>query len=96
MDIAAETGASLPWRERAFLPLPIASQVIGLSTATLYNMESAGKIEFRRVGGRTLVTTESLIRLVENAERQAPRVERTAKARAARSSCARASWGGRP
>lgn len=94
MDIATQTGASLPWRERAFLTLSTASEIVGLSPATLYNLESAGKLDFRRLGGRTLVTTQSLIALVDGAARELPRKERTASACAARSSRARAAWQG--
>ena len=76
-----ETG--LPWRDRAFLPLETAAEILGVSRSALYTMESRGDLAFRRIAGRTLVVVPSLIRLIERPETWAAS-DRGAAARAAR------------
>jgi hypothetical protein len=81
----------LPWRETANLPLPRAAEIAGVSPAALYGYEKQGRLTFRRLAGRTLVSTESLIALVDKAEPWTPST-RGKEARAKRSERAAASW----
>lgn len=91
MALTPTNTQTLPWRDLAFLPLPQASQIAGVSTASLYKYEADGKLEFRRLAGRTLVTTSSLIRLIEGAEPWHPS-DRGKEARSKRTERARATW----
>lgn len=77
------------WRERPLLPLKLASEVAGVSVASLYNFVDQGRLRFRQLGGRTLVETKSLIALVDSAEEWAPS-DRGKEARAKRKELARA------
>ena len=85
--------AALPsmtsWRERPLLPLKLASEIVGVSVASLYNFVDQGRLRFRQLGGRTLVETKSLIALVDNAEEWKPS-DRGKEARAKRKELARA------
>ena len=77
----------LPWRERAFQTLQQASQITGVSVASVYRFAAEGRISFRRLAGRTLVDTASLIKLIDSAESWTPSSVGSA-ARAARASLA--------
>lgn len=81
----------IPWRQRPFLPLLTAAGLLGLSSASLYRLEAEGRLSFNRLGGRTLVTVPSLIKLIDAADSWSPS-ERGAAARAKRSERARAGW----
>ncbi len=83
--------ATVSWRERAFLPLATAAEVLGLSPASLYRFEAEGRLVFNRMAGRTLVNVNSLIVLIDSAEEWAPS-GRGAAARAKRSERARDRW----
>jgi hypothetical protein len=48
--------------------VPEALAAIGIGRTNLYKLAGEGKLDLRKVGGRTLVTAESLRRLVEEAE----------------------------
>jgi hypothetical protein len=82
---------ALHWRDRALIPLRHASQIVGVSPASLYKYEAAGRLQFRRLAGRTLVTTKSLITLIDSAE-EWKASDRGSQGRAARSGRARAAW----
>jgi hypothetical protein len=84
-------GQSMPWRERAFHTLPIASEISGVSVASLYRFADEGRLTFKRLAGRTLVETASLINLVDSAEVWVAST-RAEKARGVRSERARAAW----
>lgn len=77
------------WHERPLLPLKVASEIIGVSVASLYNFVDQGRLRFRQLGGRTLVDTKSLMALVDNAEEWTPS-DRGKEARAKRKQLARA------
>lgn len=79
------------WRECAYLPLRQASQIVGVSPATIYKYERDGVLKFRRLAGRTLVTTVSLIRMIDSAEPWQPS-DRGKEARAKRTERAAAAW----
>lgn len=48
--------------------VPEALAAIGIGRTNLYKLAGQGKLDLRKVGGRTLVTAESLRRLIEDAE----------------------------
>lgn len=80
-----------PWRDTALLSLKRAGHVLGISPASLYRLESEGRLEFRRVAGRTLVTTPSIAALVDAAEDWSPS-SKGSEARAKRAELAKANW----
>jgi hypothetical protein len=80
-----------PWRERPLQSLQTASEIAGISVASLYRFASEGRLTFKRLAGRTLVETKSLIALVNSAEDWTPS-SRTEKARETRVERARAAW----
>jgi hypothetical protein len=83
-------GVYTSWRDRPLLPLKAASEIVGVSTASLYRFADEGKLRFRQLAGRTLVDTKSLIALIDAAEDWTPK-SRGAEARAKRREIARAS-----
>lgn len=88
-DKTTVRSARVPWRDRPLTTLQAAAEISGLSTGTLYRFEKAGKLSFKRLGGRTLVDTQSLIELVDSAGDYAPLHHRTEPAIARRSEIAR-------
>ncbi|RUU85556.1 DNA-binding protein [Mesorhizobium sp. M7A.F.Ca.MR.176.00.0.0] len=56
-----------PKLERLAYPINEACWAIGVGRSVLYRFHREGKVEFRKVGGRTLVPVESLRRLIEEA-----------------------------
>lgn len=82
---------STPWRERPFLTLQDAAEIVGCSTATLYGAAAAERLELCRLGGRTLVKTPSLIAYIGTAKPWTP-CARTKKATEARKQAAAAAW----
>lgn len=91
--IPADIGSVKPldWRSTELLPLPRASEIAGVSIASLYRFNEAGRLEFKRLAGRTLVATKSLIALLDSAE-DWTRSDRGHAARAARVERARSAW----
>ncbi|WP_156752770.1 hypothetical protein [Mesorhizobium sp. WSM3873] len=85
--------AEIPWRQRPFLPLITAAELLGLSPSSLYRLESERRLTFNRLGGRTLVTVGSLITLIDSADDWTPS-DRGSAARAKRQERARAGWAG--
>ncbi|MER9166216.1 helix-turn-helix domain-containing protein [Mesorhizobium australicum] len=83
----------IPWRQRPFLPLITAAELLGVSPSSLYRMESEGKLTFNKLGGRTLVAVSSLVKLIDTAECWTPS-DRGSAARAKRQERARAGWEG--
>jgi hypothetical protein len=53
------------WRERAFVPIVRAAEILSLSRPSVYKLERQGKLRFDRVAGRTLVSVPSLIALCD-------------------------------
>lgn len=47
--------------------VPEALAAIGIGRTNLYSLAKEGKIDLRKLGGRTLVTAESLHRLINEA-----------------------------
>lgn len=48
--------------------VPEACAAIGIGRTKLYALRNENKVDFRKVGGRTLVTAASLHRLIDEAE----------------------------
>ncbi|WP_294121009.1 helix-turn-helix domain-containing protein [Sphingomonas sp.] len=48
--------------------VPEAMSAIGIGRTFLYRLAKQGRLDLRRVGGRTLVTAASLQRLIDEAE----------------------------
>lgn len=82
-----------PWRDRPLHPMKTAAEICGVSIASLYRFSDEGRLTLRRLGGRTLVDTKSLIALVESAEKWTP-YDRGKEARAKRKEIARAALQG--
>jgi hypothetical protein len=83
---------SIPWRERALVTLPNASEVSGISISRLYEFEKEGRLRFRRLGGRTLLEVHSLIALIDSLPQWTPQTKRTEAAVAARAARAKQQW----
>jgi hypothetical protein len=49
-----------------------ASQLLGLSTASIYRLAGDGQLKLKRLGGRTLVETDGIVRTLESAEDWTP------------------------
>jgi hypothetical protein len=81
----------IPWQQIPHLTMQNAGRIAGLSPASLYRYASEGRLKLRRLAGRTLVDTQSLIALIESAEEWTPS-DRAEKARATRVERARAAW----
>lgn len=81
----------IPWRQRPFLPLITAAELLGLSPSSLYRLEAEGRLSFNRLGGRTLVAVTSLVKLIDGAEEWTPS-DRGSAARAKRQERARTGW----
>jgi hypothetical protein len=81
----------VPWRERVFLPLPVAAEVSGLSVGSWYRFEREGRVNFRRLGGRTLIATPDVIAIVDSATPWTAS-NAGAAARARRAELSKANW----
>lgn len=77
-----------PWRDRPLQTMQVASEIAGVSVAALYRAAGEGRLKLRRLEGRTLVETSSLIKFIEAAASWKPS-NRGAKARASRVAAAR-------
>lgn len=56
------------WTDRPVVPLATAAELVGLSRSSLYAMAGAGRLQLLRLGGRTLVATADVQRLLAQAE----------------------------
>jgi len=83
--------ADIPWQQIPHQTMQNAGRLAGLSPASLYRYAAEGRLKLRRLAGRTLVDTQSLIALIDSAEEWTPS-SRTEKARATRVERARAAW----
>jgi hypothetical protein len=83
--------AYTPWRDRPFLQMKAASEIVGVSVASLYKFSDIGRLKLRDLGGRTLVDTKSLIARIETASDWTPK-NRGVAARAKRKEIARTAF----
>jgi hypothetical protein len=65
--------------------------VAGCSTGQIYNLARTGRLVLKKLAGRTLVDTSSLIAFIDSAEPWSPS-DRNKAANAARVKSARAAW----
>lgn len=65
---AANAAPTVPWFQKPVLPLRVASEVLGVSRSSLYRLQAGGKLTFARIGGKTVIRTESVIALLEAIE----------------------------
>jgi hypothetical protein len=79
------------WRDLPHHTMQAAGCISGISPASLYRFASEGRLLLKRLAGRTLVDTKSLIALVDSAEDWKPS-SRTARAVEKRVKRARAAW----
>ena len=79
-DTGRDSGSTADWRQTAFLPIAKAARILGVSPAQLYKHERMGRVTLRRSLGRTVLQTEDVIRLVNEAERWTPEPRRNAAA----------------
>lgn len=63
---------ALDWRQIPFHNLKTASRIAGLSIASLYAGARDGRLTFKKLSGRTLVETNSLLEFIESATDWAP------------------------
>jgi hypothetical protein len=82
-DPSQRATLAIGWRDRPFQSMRSASDILGLSTATLYKMAARGDLHLKRLANRTLVATSEVVRLVDTAEEWTPS-SRTARATAVR------------
>jgi hypothetical protein len=71
------------WRDRPFLTVSTASELLGGSPAQLYALARQSRLTLKRLAGRTLVPTSDVIALLDTATPWAPD-PRAAAARSAR------------
>lgn len=79
---------AVPWQNRPYLRMDLTAEVTGLSRSTLYRLAAAGRLTLRRLAGRVVVETASVLTLLDDAEPWQPGT-RGAAARARRSEMAR-------
>jgi len=65
--IAAQSG-EIHWSQRPLLHIRVAAELLGVSRSSIYRLEAAGHLAFGRIGGRTVVRTDSLLRYLESVE----------------------------
>ncbi len=66
------TGSTGDWRSYPLQTLQAATRITALSRTTLYAYGKTGRLSLKVMGGRTLVTTDSLVALVDNLEDWTP------------------------
>ena len=85
------SAGATPWRDRPFLSIQNAAELCACSAAKLYGMEKAGLLTFKRLGGKTLIATPSLIAYLDTAEAWVPS-KRAEKATAAARKASASAW----
>jgi hypothetical protein len=66
--VVDDTTSPIRWQDRPFQQVRDASAIAGISSASIYKLAGEGRLTLRRLAGRTLVVTSSLVTLIENAE----------------------------
>lgn len=61
----AKTASGVPWPQRPVLTLRVAGDLLGVSRSSLYRLRARGELTFARVGGKSVVITNSLIGYLE-------------------------------
>lgn len=65
----------IAWRDRPFVSVSEAAALLSVSRATLYRMRADRKLDFVKIGGRSLIRVSSLAALVDGAETWTPEAE---------------------
>jgi len=68
------------WRQTHFLPIAKAAHILGVSRAQLYRLAGMERVMLHRSLGRTVLRTEDVIHMADNAEPWAPKSGRNAAA----------------
>lgn len=63
---------NVPWRERPYLQMQAAAEIAAISTASIYRAAEQGQLTLKRLAGRTLVDTKTLIAFIDTAEPWTP------------------------
>lgn len=90
-----ERAGAMQWRDRPYLSMKDAAELAVCSRSSLYTAANEGRLELRRLNGRTLVETKSLIAFLGTAERWTPSKQSkkaTAAATDARIKAAASAW----
>jgi hypothetical protein len=66
------------WRDKTFLSLQRAASILDVSRGSLYALEKAGRLSFRRLNGRTLTPVSEIVALIDNVEFWSPPAKGTA------------------
>ena len=66
--IKARPTPQIPWQKRPLQTMKTAAELSGVSIASLYRFSDEGRLVLRRLNGRTLAETRSLIALIKSAE----------------------------
>ena len=69
----------LSWQGMPVHPIKRASTIVGGSQSQVYNLLKAGELKAVTLGGKTLITTASLIDYLAKAQPWAPNRDRVAK-----------------
>jgi hypothetical protein len=91
VDVSPTWRVPIAWRTRPFQTVQDAALIASLSTASIYLLARNGRLVLKRLAGRTLVETESLVKVLESAE-DWTKSTRGQKARDTRIERAKASW----
>ena len=83
--------AKVHWRDTPLIRMRDASEILGLSVASLYRLAHEGKLVLKKLEGRTLVETRSLIEVADSASDWTPST-RTAAAISKRATRSKDSW----
>lgn len=62
----------IPWHERPYLPVNTVAQLAGFSPAQVYKLGKLGTLDLRKIAGKTVVVTATVIRLLDSAETWTP------------------------
>jgi excisionase family DNA binding protein len=65
--IAAQSG-EIHWTQRPLLPIKTVAELLGVSRSGIYRLEAAEKLAFGKIGGRTVVRVDSVLRYLEEVE----------------------------
>lgn len=92
-DLQFTAASALPWRQRAFVNLKLGGEVLGVSSTSIYRLAGQGKLILKRVAGRVVLDTTSVVALVDAAEDWSPS-DRGSAGRKRRNELAQARWQG--
>ena len=92
MQTLASAKIDVPWKEREFLTMQVASEIVGVSPATLYVYAKKGTLNLEKFLGRTVVRPYELMALLDKQTRPWSPSDRNRHAVAARERRASELW----